>query len=730
MNIAELSDNLKGVPDDYLIKHAQQPDGTVPQFMALSELQRRQDMRQRFAANPPTTTVADDILASQSANPVNPTVPLPNIGVPNGGGPGLQPGNGLQPNSGGIAAGVPKGYATGGSIWGDEDWNHYTPRIQSFEGQNSYTSQNPHSSARGAYQFTRGTYKIYAKKAGVDPDDWSPEAQDKVFKAFTEDNLDTLKKNDLTPTATNAYTTHFLGGTGGVNFLKALERDPDAPVSEHFSQKIRDTNPAIFKKAKTLGDVYGKMQEVGGNAPSTMQAKQRDSSYLDEALGIANPKITEGDHLAQMLTPNAPSTGAQPITKPKDDRNFLERLLISNAYGAGPSDGGRPGGITADQSAREMAATAGEEPNVIPDWLGRNITGFDPKPTPQLRHFKTRADAEADPAYQRALSRWEERNPQGEATQRTYGMDAMTSPTGSTAIPQSQTAYWKRQKEQAKPESPNPGIAGMIAGAVPYVASNPILGPMVGVPAAIAAGANKLSGMSREDLAAATYPIRDAMGGGGISARDEAAKIATHAATTAPEIDGYAKELADLYKSQITSKEDMRSMALLQAGLGIAAGESPYFATNVGRGAQAGIESWNAAQKGNQEATSNYAQLLQRQAEVSAAGRRADRGLDIQQQQANTSSDRALAYAEKMSRTGTGQNKWEAQRLLAHHNLIDKILVSGVDEQGMPLTPEREKKLEDDLNDTKGKLRNFMESSSSDDGGIIDYSDSANGGIE
>jgi hypothetical protein len=209
-------------------------------------------------------------------------------------------------------------------------------------------------------------------------------------------------------------------------------------------------------------------------------------------------------------------------------------------------------------------------------------------------------------------------------------------------------------------------------------------------------------------------------------------EVKLHAASTPEneELTSLKKELADLYKSQITSKEDMRSMALLQAGLGIAAGESPYFATNVGRGAQAGIESWNAAQKGNQEATSNYAQLLQRQAEVSAAGRRADRGLDIQQQQANTSSDRALAYTQNMAMKGTGQNKVVAQALLAHHNLIDKMLVEEVDGQGMPLTPERKQQLQTDLYNTKAKMRDFQSSSSGTTGGFdFDSSDSANGGI-
>ena len=47
MNMIEVSEMLKGAPDDYLVKHVKTPDGSVPQFLALSELQRRQDMRAR-----------------------------------------------------------------------------------------------------------------------------------------------------------------------------------------------------------------------------------------------------------------------------------------------------------------------------------------------------------------------------------------------------------------------------------------------------------------------------------------------------------------------------------------------------------------------------------------------------------------------------------------------------------------------------------------------------------
>jgi len=64
MNILEVEDMIKGMPDDSLFREAQQPTGQVPQFLVISEIQRRSDMRRRFQAQQeqPQTTVKDQIL--------------------------------------------------------------------------------------------------------------------------------------------------------------------------------------------------------------------------------------------------------------------------------------------------------------------------------------------------------------------------------------------------------------------------------------------------------------------------------------------------------------------------------------------------------------------------------------------------------------------------------------------------------------------------------------------
>lgn len=64
MNIIEAEDLVKGLPDQALFQEAQFPSGRIPQFLAVSEVQRRQDMRQRFqtAQQGQKPSVKDQIL--------------------------------------------------------------------------------------------------------------------------------------------------------------------------------------------------------------------------------------------------------------------------------------------------------------------------------------------------------------------------------------------------------------------------------------------------------------------------------------------------------------------------------------------------------------------------------------------------------------------------------------------------------------------------------------------
>jgi len=62
MNILEIEDMIKGLPDQALQREAQMPSGRVPQFLVVSEIQRRGDMRKRFQERQPQGTIKDQVI--------------------------------------------------------------------------------------------------------------------------------------------------------------------------------------------------------------------------------------------------------------------------------------------------------------------------------------------------------------------------------------------------------------------------------------------------------------------------------------------------------------------------------------------------------------------------------------------------------------------------------------------------------------------------------------------
>lgn len=108
MNIIEMEDMVKGLPDQLLMQEAQAPSGRIPQFLALSEVQRRKDMRDRFQQQAPQQTVKDMILGG-TAGPPSPQPPP----IPGGPQPGGAPPQPVMAYAGGR---MPNMYADGGFI--------------------------------------------------------------------------------------------------------------------------------------------------------------------------------------------------------------------------------------------------------------------------------------------------------------------------------------------------------------------------------------------------------------------------------------------------------------------------------------------------------------------------------------------------------------------------------------------------------------------------------------
>ena len=153
--------------------------------------------------------------------------------------------------------------------------------------------------------------------------------------------------------------------------------------------------------------------------------------------------------------------------------------------------------------------------------------------------------------------------------------------------PQYSAEFQAREKPGAKPPSQffyTPESAASTGG-------NGILG---GVEINLPPGA-PAAPPSAEDVAAATQRLREGAGA-------PAATAPSVPATTPPasKFDAFADQFLQELKDAKMSKEEMRSNALLQAGLGMMAGTSPHFFTNVGQGAMAGLQSYQQSKAQNQ----------------------------------------------------------------------------------------------------------------------------------
>lgn len=105
MNIAQLSEQLKDVPQNRLVDYAQNPNSVVPQFLALAEIQRRQHL----SANPqpPAATVAEDVLAQAQPQQMPPQMAPQQMAQ-------QLPEN--QPGVAQLPTGMPQGMAAGGIV--------------------------------------------------------------------------------------------------------------------------------------------------------------------------------------------------------------------------------------------------------------------------------------------------------------------------------------------------------------------------------------------------------------------------------------------------------------------------------------------------------------------------------------------------------------------------------------------------------------------------------------
>ena len=649
MNLVEISETLKGVPDTYLVKHVQTPDGSVPQYLALAELQRRQDMRARFTQQAQPSTVAEDTAQASMA--------------------GISAGLPAQP------AAPPAGFSRGGLV---ED---YISRAAKFESGGNRNAKNPYSSASGRFQLIDATRKRLDETYGFDPKDRSDETEMKRMQAYTGETVRALNKAGIPVTGGTLYGGHFLGQKGVTDFFKAYQADPTMGVEKHFSAEIIRKNPAIFnprggQPRRTLADIMQKFERVGGQqAPSAPPAPvamaEQDSKIsklmaLESLLGDSPKPQTFSNPIVSQLM--------QPQSDPIRDR-LLAQYTLPGIMGGVP--GYADGGPVRTTANSYMSSPPPMQNNWYYDENGR-LVYRDPNARPMPTIGDVIYDATFKPSGNDPYAEFSGPGPTGGLKISAPDVK-LPRPKAFAGIPKTDVGESGREfadaadwfsenmmKPGAKAIMPaatekdfmsldkpwiaavpyNVGVAGLdvaksiggagIAGlgALGTGASTLLHGafgqgptverPSAATPAAVAqqkldprffynpkaSGAPTGGGMLGEIQIPRIDPSRSDAGGvapppgadGGAPPAPPPGPAATPPGGTPPQspIDNVVNEFLAELKASRMSKDEMRQTALLQAGLGMMAGQSPNFATNVGQGAMAGLQAYQQAKAQNQ----------------------------------------------------------------------------------------------------------------------------------
>ncbi|MCJ2025176.1 hypothetical protein [Methylobacterium sp. J-067] len=173
------------------------------------------------------------------------------------------------------------------------------------ESNNNDFAQAPTSSARGAGQFTRGTWNRLASQSpdlnltpvGNGQDGRTDRAQMvQATNALTAQNEGVLQGSGLPVTDASRYALHFLGAGGGRRLVAGVMRNPDAPAASYADAAQVAANRNVFfnrdgspkSGAQVMAD-FGR--SFGGGGASTVRQAQAAPApgpvaYADDEAGV------------------------------------------------------------------------------------------------------------------------------------------------------------------------------------------------------------------------------------------------------------------------------------------------------------------------------------------------------------------------------------------------------------------------------------------------------------
>jgi hypothetical protein len=299
MNIIKIQNQLKGVPDDTLVGYVQNPSGQVPTYLALSELQRRKEVRNSYQANKPEEkSVAEDLVAESQPQPgiaalpeaqpmmeaMAPQPEMPMEQMAQGGLAELDTGTMYNENNyatGGIVAfddgGPVQHYAYGGKTKTDPEL--YDPSYYK-DAQAALMKPKKELSLEDYVTKTKAAQEAF----GVDPEFYKSALAESKTERVKE--LEDAKKMDQAQLLL-AYGSAFAGTP---TFGKALEKGGEkaGPIIGAMGKTQREIN-SLYKMADRKTLEAQQAQARGDAAGATKAIEERDN--INTQIGMKNAEL-------------------------------------------------------------------------------------------------------------------------------------------------------------------------------------------------------------------------------------------------------------------------------------------------------------------------------------------------------------------------------------------------------------------------------------------------------